>query len=150
MKRLFILLGLIGVIHVSAGFNSSANLLRTKKEINETYSIGLLSIMTPTFTQLDGNLFLTIRTEGPIEVEDGDVIEFIFGRKTRLVSFHVNEINQDLINTGNANLFVMVHNDLALALKKHRLKHINVKHNGEVYSYEVNKFWAPDQYMASL
>lgn len=150
MKRLFILLGLIGVIHVSAGFNSSANLLRTKKEINETYSIGLLSIMTPTFTQLDGNLFLAIRTEGPIEVEDGDVIEFIFGRKTRLVSFHVNEINQDLINTGNANLFVMVHNDLALALKKHRLKHINVKHNGEVYSYEVNKFWAPDQYMASL
>jgi len=150
MKKLFILLGLIGVIHVSAGFNSSAKLLRTKKEINETYSIGLLSLMTPSFTQLDGNLFLAIKTEGSIEVEDGDVIEFIFGRKTRLISFHVNEINQDLINTGNANLFVMVHNDLALALKKHRLKNINVKHDGEVYSYEVNKFWTPDQYMTSL
>ena len=150
MKRLFILLGLIGVIHVSVGFNSSAKLLSTKKEINDTYSIGLLSLMTPSFTQLDGNLFLAIKTTGPIEVEDGDVIEFIFGKKNRLISFHVNEINQDLINTGNADLFVMIHNDLALALKSHRLKHINVMHNGDTYSSEVNKFWAPDQFMANL
>jgi hypothetical protein len=150
MKRLFILLGLIGVIHVSAGFNSSANLLRTKKEINDTYSVGLLTPITPSFTQLNGNLFLAIKTASPIEVEDGDVVEFIFGRKTSLISFHVNESNQEIINTGNASLFVMVHNDLAIALKKHRLKHINVRHNSELYSYEVNKFWAPDQYMTSL
>ena len=150
MKRLFILLGLIGVIHVSVGFNSSAKLLSTKKEINDTYSVGLLSLMTPSFTQLDGNLFLAIKTTGPIEVEDGDVIEFIFGKKTKLISFHVNEINQDLIDTGNANIFVMVHHDLALMLKSNRLKQIKVSHNGEVHSFVVNKFWAPDQNMASL
>ena len=109
-----------------------------------------MSSMTPAFTELDGNLFLAIKTEGYIKVEDGDVIEFIFGKKTKLISFHVNEINQDLIDTGNANIFVMVHHDLALMLKSNRLKQIKVSHNGEVHSFMVNKFWAPDQNMASL
>ena len=150
MKRLFILLGLIGVIHVLSSFNYKATLLNTKKEINDIYSVGLMSSMTPAFTELDGNLFLAIKTEGHIKVEDGDVIEFIFGKKTKLISFHVNEINQDLIDTGNANIFVMVHHDLALMLKSNRLKQIKVSHNGEVQSFVVNKFWAPDQNMASL
>ena len=150
MKRLFILLGFIGVIHVSAGFNTSAKLLNPKKEVNATYSADLLSLITPSFTQVDGNMFLAIKTEGQVEIEDGDVVEFIFNKRTRIISFHVNDINQDLINTGNASLFVMVHNELALSLKSQRLKRINIKHNDEVISIQVDKFWIPHQYMTSL
>ena len=150
MKRLFILLGFIGVIHVSAGFNTSVNLINTKKEIFESHSVGMLSMVTPLYTHLDGNLFLAIKTDGQLDVEDGDVVEFIFDKNVSFVSFHVNEINQDLINTGGASLFVMVHNDLAISLRSNRLRQINVKHDDDVYSLEVNEFWTPDQYMTRL
>ncbi|RLD19635.1 MAG: hypothetical protein DRI71_11510 [Bacteroidetes bacterium] len=150
MKRLFILIGLIGVLQVVAGFNTSAKLLNPKKEGGGKYSTSVLSTMTPTFTHLDGNLFLAIATENDISIEDGDVVEFIFEKGSKLISFHVNEINQDLINTGEASLFVMVHNDLALKLRSHRLQKIIVIHHNEEYSIEVNKIWTPDQYMTSL
>ena len=149
MKRLFILLGIIGVIHVTAGSGTAVKLVNPKKEINNNYSVGLLSLVTPLYTHLEGNLFLAIKTAGQLEVEDGDVVEFIFDKNTSHVSFHVNEINQDLINTGDASLFVMVHNDLALSLRAHRLRQINVKHDDDIYSLIVNKFWTPDQYMTS-
>ena len=150
MKRLFILLGFIGVIHVLAGFNTSVKLVNPKKGVNDTYGADLLSLVTPAFTQVDGNMFLAINTEGQVEIEDGDVVEFIFNKRTRIISFHVNDINQDLINTGNASLFVMVHNELALSLKSQRLKRINIRHNDEVISIQVDKFWIPHQYMTSL
>ena len=150
MKRLFILLGLIGVIHVLAGFNTSAKLINPKKEVNDAYSVDLLSRITPAFTQVDGNMFLAINTEGQIEIEDGEVVEFVFNKRIRIISFHVNDINQDFIDTGNASLFVMVHNDLALSLKSHRLKRIIIKHDNKVYSIAVDKFWAPHQYLTSL
>jgi hypothetical protein len=150
MKRLFILLGLIGVINVLAGFNTSVNPHNPKKEVNDAYSEELLSLITPSFTQLDGNMFLAIDTEGQVEIEDGDVVEFIFNKRTRIISFHVNDINQDLIKTGNASLFVMVHDELALSLKSRRLKRINIKHNDEVISIQVDQFWIPHQYMTSL
>ena len=150
MKRLFILLGLIGVIHVSSGFNTTTKLLNPKKDVSDTYSADLLSNVTPAFTQVEGNLFLAIKTEGQIEVEDGDVVEFVFNKRTRIISFHVNEINQDLINTGDASLFVMVHNDLALTLKSNRLKRINIKHNDEIITIPVDRFWVPHQYLSSL
>jgi hypothetical protein len=150
MKRLFILLGLIGVIHVLAGFNTSAKLINPKKEVNDVYSVELLSGITPAFTQVDGNMFLAINTDAQIEIEEGDVVEFVFNKRTRIISFHVNDINQDLINTGNASLFVMVHDDLALSLKSHRLKRINITHENKVYSIAVDKFWMPHQYMTSL
>jgi len=150
MKRLFILLGVIAVIHVLAGFNTSVKLVNPKKEVSDTYSADLLSLVTPEFTQVEGNLFLAIKTEGKLEVEDGDVVEFVFNKRKRIISFHVNEINQDLINTGDASLFVMVHSDLALTLKSHRLKRINIKHNEEVFSLPVDTFWVPHQYLTSL
>ena len=114
MKRLLVILGLIGVIHVSTGLNSSASLINSKKEINDSLNAEILSPLTPLFTELDGNLFLAIQTEEHINVEDGDVVEFIFNRKSKLVSFHINDINQDLIDKGEAQLFVMIHQDLAL------------------------------------
>jgi hypothetical protein len=150
MKRLFILIGLIGVLQVAAGFNTSAKLLNPKKEGGDYFRSGVLSTITPTFTHLDGNLFLAIATSSDISVEDGDVVEFIFEKGSKLISFHVNEINQDLINKGDASLFVMVHNDLALKLRSHRLQQIIVKHDNEEYSLEVNNIWAPDQHMTNL
>ena len=150
MKRLFILIGLIGVINITAGFKTSAKLLSPKKEVHGTYNIDLLSTMKPSFTYLDGNLFLAIKTKNKLIVEDGDVVEFVFEKSNKLISFHVNEINQNLINTGNASLFVMIHNDLALKLRSHRLKQIIVKHQNEVYNLEVNSIWAPDQFMTNL
>lgn len=150
MKRLFILLGLIGVINVLAGFKTSVLPHNPKKEVNDAYSVEILSLVTPSFTQLDGNMFLAINIEDKVEIEDGDVVEFIFNKRTRIISFHVNDINQDLINTGNASLFVMVHNELALSLKSQRLKRIKIKHNDEVISIQVDKFWIPHQYMTSL
>lgn len=150
MKRLFLVLGLISVIHVSSGFNTTAKLLNPKKEVSDTYSADLLSHVTPAFTQVEGNLFLAIKTESKLEVEDGDVVEFVFNKRKRIISFHVNEVNQDLIKTGDASLFVMVHSDLALTLKSHRLKRINIRHNDEVYSLPVDTFWVPHQYLTSL
>ena len=149
MKRIFILIGLVGVINVTAGINTSAKLLSPKKDVHGN-NIDLLSTMKPSYTYLDGNLFLAIKTSKQLTVEDGDVVEFRFEKSNKLISFHVNEINQNLINTGEANIFVMIHNDLALKLKSHRLKQIIVNHDNEVYKLEVNSFWAPDQFMTNL
>ena len=144
------LLGFIGVIHVTTGINSSAKLISPKKDLNDIYNASLLSPVTPSYTQLKGNLFLAIETENAIKVEDGDVIEFVFSKHSNVSSFHVNEINQDLIDTRKASLFVMVHNDLALALRSHRLIEVNVHHNDEVSTLDVGQFWVPDQHLASL
>ncbi len=150
MKKLLMLLGFIGVIHLTTGINSSANLLSPKKESNDMYSAILLSPITPSYTRLKGNLFLAIETEGLIEVVDGDVIEFVFSKHASVRSFHVNEINQDLIDTGKASLFVMVHNDLALALRLHRLVEINILNNKEASTLAVDQFWIPDEHLSNL
>lgn len=150
MKRLFILLGLIGLIHVSAGFNTSAKLVYPKKELNDAYSADLRSFIKPLFTQIDGNMFLAINTDAQIEIEDGDVVEFVFNKRPRIISFHVNDINQDFIDTGNASLLVMVHNELVLSLKSQRLKRIIIRHKNVTYSLPVDAFWMPHQYMTSL
>ena len=150
MKRLLVILGLIGVVHISTGLNSSATLLNPKKEINDSRSAELLSPLSPLFTELEGNLFLAIQTIEKIYVEDGDVVEFVFSRKSRLISFHINDINQDLIDKGEAQLFVMVHHDLALKLRSNRLKEINITSNGNTFSIPVNNYWVPDNYLTSL
>lgn len=150
MKRLLIVLGLIGVVHISSGLNSSLTLLNPKKEINENHSAELLSPLTPAFTEIDGNLFLAIQTEEILNIQDGNVVEFVFNRNSRLISFHINDINQDLIDKGDAQLFVMVHQDLALKLRSSRLKAVNVISNDNPYSIEINDFWVPDNYLTSL
>jgi hypothetical protein len=150
MKRLLIVLGLIGVVHISSGLNSSLTLLNPKKEINDNLNAELLSPLTPAFTEIDGNLFLAIQAEEVLNIEDGDVVEFVFGRKSRLISFHINDINQDLIDKGDAQLFVMVHQELALKLKSSRLKEVNIISNKNPYSIQINEFWVPDNYLTSL
>jgi hypothetical protein len=147
MQRLFILLALIGVTQIISGFNTSATLVNPLTEIDEDTES---NVLTPRFTELDGNLFIAVKTDDNIEVEDGDVVEFVFNKKTKLISFHINDINQNLIDTGEANLFVMVHQDLALKLRSHRLKQINVIHNGKKQTIKINKFWLPDAHLGSL
>jgi hypothetical protein len=150
MKRLLIVLGLIGVVHISSGLNSSLTLLNPKKEINDNLNAELLSPLTPSFTEIDGNLFLAIQAEEVLNIEDGDVVEFVFGRKSRLISFHINDINQDLIDKGDAQLFVMVHQELALKLKSSRLKEVNIISNKNPYTIQINEFWVPDNYLTIL
>jgi hypothetical protein len=150
MKRLLIVLGLIGVVHISSGLNSSLTLLNPKKEINDNLNAELLSPLTPAFTEIDGNLFLAIQAEEVLNIEDGDVVEFVFGRKSRLISFHINDINQDLIDKGDAQLFVMVHQELALKLKSSRLKEVNIISNKNPYTIQINEFWVPDNYLTIL
>ena len=150
MKRLLIILGLIGVVHVTIGLNPSTTLLNPKKEISDSRSTGILSPLTPTFTELDGNLFLAIQSDDNIKVADGDVVEFVFGRNSKLISFHINDINQDLIDKGEAQLFVMIHQDLALKLRSNRLRDINVINNGKKYAIPVDNYWVPDSYLTSL
>jgi hypothetical protein len=146
MKKLFILFGLIGVIHVLSGFM----LLEPEKKDNNSSISGTNKPMKPMFTTLDGNMFLAITTEAPINVDDGDVVEFVFDKRNKFISFHVNDTNQDVIDTGEANLFVMISNELALSLKSHRLQAINVIHDGQVYVLAVDSFWTPDEYLGSL
>lgn len=150
MKRLLMILGLIGIVHISTGLNSSTTLLDPKKGVNDSINAELLSPLTPSFTELDGNIFLAIQTDTKIDVKDGDVVEFVFGLKSRMVSFHINDANQQLVDTGKAQIFVMVHRDLALKLKSDRLKEIKITNEGNTLSIPVNKFWVPDNYLTSL
>ena len=150
MKRLLIVLGFIGVVHISSGLNTSLTLLNPKKEINENLSAELLSPLAPAFTEIGGNLFLAIQTEEVLNIEDGAVIEFVFTRNSRLISFHINDINQDLIDKGDAQLFIMVHQELALKLRSNRLKAVNIISNDNQHSIEVNEFWVPDNYLSRL
>jgi hypothetical protein len=146
MKKLFILFGLIGVIHVVSGFM----VVSPDKDNNDAIILTDSSPMTPLFTTLEGNIFLAITTETPIKVQDGDVVEFVFDKKNKFISFHVNDSNQDIIDTGEANLFVMISNELALSLKSHRLQEVRVINDGQVYVLAVNNFWTPDEFMSSL
>jgi hypothetical protein len=146
MKKLFILFGLIGVIHVASGFM----VVSPDMDDNDSSILVDSSPMKPLFTTLDGNMFLAITSEEQIKVEDGDVVEFVFDKRNKFISFHVNDSNQDVIDTGEANLFVMISNELALSLKSHRLQEVRVINDGHVYVLVVNKFWTPDEFMSSL
>jgi len=149
MKKLFVILAFIGVINATA-FNSSARLPNPKKKTVIVDSTDILTPVTAQFTQLDGNLFLAIKVAGQIEAEDGDIIEFIFNNNDKLVSFHINDSNQELIDTGKANLFVMVHHDLALALKSTRLKEINFIQKNQSVLIQVDSFWVPSHNIHNL
>ncbi len=149
MKKLFVILGFIGVINVAA-LNSSAKLPNPRKNISDDHLTGILSAVTPLFTQLDGNLFLAIQTQEPIEVTDGTAVEFVFDENAKVISFHINDANQNLINTGVANLFVMIHHDLALKLRSTRLKEINVLQGKNVTKIPVDRFWIPSQNLINL
>lgn len=142
MKKLLVILALISVINVTA-FNASARLFNPKKKFNIEYSTKFLAPVTPQFTLLEGNIFLAIKTDEYLEAVDGDIIEFVFKDKTKLISFHINDSNQELIDTGSANLFVMIHQDLALRLRSTRLKEINLHHDNQIINIPVDDFWIP-------
>ncbi len=146
MKKIFILIAIITILKISTGSDSSAN-RGVKPEI--TIAKTEPSIV-PKFTKLDGNLFLALNLEDSVNLADGTVIEFDFGRKNKIVSFHVNDINQEIIDSGKADVFVMIHQDLALELRNERLNGIKIHSFNEDISIPVGQHWKPDQYLVSL
>ena len=144
MKKIFIVLGLVGLIHLTLGSKPSVGSSNYNDGIVKEKSSGLYA---PLFTELDGNLFIAIKGKEAFTIDDGDVLEFEFNKKQKLPSFHINDINQDLIDTGQADLFVMVHHDLALKLKSHKVEMIHITHNGVIHTIQVNRFWIPDEYL---
>ena len=147
MKTRLIILGLLGAI-----LNMSAKLVakRSAAVNSVAYTSGPAAPVQPVFTTLADNLFLAVKVDQELALEDGDIVEFVFGRNHKLVSFHINDINQDLLDRGGANMLVMVHHDLALALRDKILEHINVLHKGKTITIPVKQNWQPDMYLTNL
>jgi hypothetical protein len=147
MRTILITLILVGVIKGLSGTEINA-----AKSNEITYSDSFIrpTLSTePQFAELGGSLFLAIETQEDLVLDDGAVIEFKF-KGEALKSFHVNDVNQDVLDQGDADVLVMIHKDLALALKSKRLKEIIITDGDEVTTYEVGEFWQPHNYLTSL
>ncbi len=144
MKRKIIILGLL-----SAMLNISAKFVVNKSTAHGIAGNEATVEMParPVFITLADNIFLAIKVNRPVAVTDGDVVEFVFGKKDKLVTFHINDINQDMLDKGEADLLVMVHQDLALALKDKQLDHLIVHHPGRATTIPVKRNWQPDVYL---
>lgn len=148
MRSIFIILVLVGLVKGLTGAdignaNSTASLMETNDGIE---------VMNPEphFTELKGNLFLAVQTPQKLNLEEGAIVEFQFKRNGSVKSFHVNDVNQDVLNQGDADLLVMVHDDLAQALRSHKLMKMKITSGSEVTVVPVNDFWPPHDYLATL
>ena len=146
MKKIFILIAIITLLKITTGVDSSAG-RSTETVDTSAYNV---PVIVPQFTELDGNLFLALDLQDSLFLSDGDIVEFNFGRNNKLISFHVNDINQEIIDSGNANVFVMIPQDLAIELKNERLSSIRIKSSEKEVVVPVNQRWQPDQYIVSL
>ena len=146
MKKIFILIAIITLLKITTGVDSSAG-RSTETVDTSAYNV---PVIVPQFTELDGNLFLALDLQDSLVLSDGDIVEFNFGRNNKLISFHVNDINQEIIDSGNANVFVMIPQDLAIELKNERLSSIRIKSSEKEVVVPVNQRWQPDQYIVSL
>ena len=73
------------------------------------------------------------------DIHNDDILREL---KKTLKSFHVNDVNQDILDNGDADLLVMVHQDLALALKSNKLIKftLNLIELGKLFSYnQINE-----------
>lgn len=148
MKSIFIILILVGVAKGLSGVG-----LTDENRSENPYVITSESsdfIAQPMFTELNGSLFLAIQTSNEMTLDDGAVVEFQFKKNGTLKSFHVNDANQDVLNQGEADLLVMVHDDLALALKSEKLMKIKIINGDEVSTLRVNDHWPPHIYLTNL
>lgn len=149
MKKLFVILGFIGILNTLSP-NPSVGLTNPGKKNKDEHMAALNPVIAPIFSQLDGNLFLAVKVPGSLKVDDGTVVEFVFDGKPKMISFHINDINQNLIDSGEADLFVMIHHDLALLLKSTRLKELHVINGSDAINVPVGKFWIPGENLAQL
>ncbi|GEM_PF-5215911 len=147
MKHIIVILVLL-----SAMFNMPAKFRANKSTASSAAGNEATVDMParPVFITLADNIFLAIKVNRPLTVTDGDVVEFVFGKKAKLVTFHINDINQDMLDKGEADLLVMVHQDLALALKDKQLDHIIVHHPDGATTIPVKRNWQPDVYLSQF
>ena len=141
MKKIFALLILISILKIPTEVKLSAH----ENPAIEKLSLASADVIAPEFRSLGGNLFLAIDLKEGLELQDGDVVQFDFGGRNKLVSFHINDRNQTVLDSEEAELFVIIHHDLALMLKDHKLKRIKISHKDETITVPVNQVWAPDQ-----
>ena len=147
MRTILITLILVGLVEGISGASIKAenNKAELSSEIENFDSI----LIEPRFLELGNNLFLALETGQSLELHEGAVIEFKF-RKKSLKSFHVNDANQDVLNQGNADLIVMVHKDLALALKSEKLVSIKIIDGDKISSVKIDDYWQPHHYLSQL
>ena len=146
MRTILITLILVGLMEGLSGFGLDTG-LRGEDEMTAE-SIALKESPEPQFANLNGSLFLALKTNQSLKLDEGSVVEFIFKRQS-MKSFHVNDANQDILNHDGADVLVMIHHDLAMALKTEKLMTIKITSNGEVSSFEVGDFWAPHRYLSN-
>ena len=138
MRTILITLLLVGLMEGLSGFGLDTG-LREEADLS-VERIELPKSPEPQFANLNGSLFLALKTNQALKLTEGSVVEFIFKRQA-IKSFHVNDANQNILNHGGADVLVMIHQDLAMALKNEKLMTIIITSNGEVSSY-----WAPHNY----
>ena len=139
MKRFYAIFGLILALYVLSAMNIVGG--------NHQPGRGRKEIPTPQYVSLQGTLFLAIDTPARLHLDDGDVVEFIFSDGSKKVSFHINEANQEVVNTGTASVFVLVPDDMALALRDKAIRKIKVNSAYGDYVLNVNQRWAPHAYL---
>lgn len=147
MRTILITLILVGAIKGLSGTDMNAA-QRDETTTSDSFIRPTL-ITQPQFAELGGSLFLAIETQRGLSLNDGAVVEFKFKGKA-LKSFHVNDVNQDVLDQGEADVLVMIHKDLALALKSNRLQEIIITDGDQVTTYKVGEFWQPHNYLTSL
>ena len=144
MKNIFKMLLLVGAIKVYYSTTLEAR-------VNDLNGIEEVKLITtePRFTELGNSLFLAVKTDNSLTLKEGTVVEFIF-KKKNYKTYHVNDSNQDVLDKGDADLLVMVHQDLAVALGNEKLLGIKVVDGDEVSFFNVEEYWQPHNYISQF
>ena len=137
---------LVGLMEGLSGFGLDMGL---RGDSNSSSRGVTKDYLEPRFADLNGSLFLALQTDIGHSLEEGTVVDFVFKRQT-IKSFHVNGANQDVLNQGEADVLVMIHQDLALALKTEKLLEIKISGNGRTAAFKVGEIWAPHTYLSKL
>lgn len=148
MRSIFIVLVLVGVAKGLSGVGITDENRFENPFIVASESSDLKT--QPMFAELKGSLFLAVQTSNGLRLNDGAVVEFQFKKNGSVKSFHVNDANQDVLNQGEADLLVMVHEDLALALKSEKLMKVKITSGDEVTTLRINDYWPPHVYLTNL
>ncbi len=141
MKRFYAIVGLILGFYVLSAMSIIGGNRISEGDPKTTNS------PAPHYINLDGTLFLAIDTPVRLQLDDGDVVEFVFDDGSKKVSFHINEANQQVVKTTYASVFVLVPHDMALALRDKAIKKINIHSHYGDYVLTVNQHWIPHLYL---
>lgn len=148
MRTIFISVVLIGLFESFSGTEIRADI---SKEANSARYVTPLTITTePHFSEIGGSLFLAVQTEQYLRLAEGAVIQFDFRKNGSIKSFHVNDANQNIIDQGKADILVMIHQELALALRSNKLAGIKVIDGDRVMNFVIDDYWQPHTHLTNL